>query len=206
MISLSGYLVFLLTFAIAAAVPGPGIAAVIARTLSHGALAGMLVVFGTILGDVAWLTVAVLGLAAIANTFAVIFLAIKYLGALYLFYLAWKLWTSPPPTLDLDGVETKGRSKFSSFWIGLSVSLSNPKTIMFYMAILPTLIDIGHIGFDLYVVLVSTITVGLIVILGAYVVLTVYVRNALTKTSAVRALQRGTSVIMAGAAAMIATR
>ena len=50
---------------------------------------------GVAIGDVVWLTLAVLGLAAIAQSFHGVFLAIKYAGAAYLLYLAWKLWTAP---------------------------------------------------------------------------------------------------------------
>ncbi|MEN3929683.1 LysE family translocator [Microvirga sp. W0021] len=203
MISLYGYTVFLLTLAVAAAVPGPGVATVIARTLSHGIKAGLLVTLGTIAGDIIWLSVAILGLAAIAKTFAVVFLAIKYVGAAYLAYLAWKLWNAPAGQIDMK--DTSNR-KASGFWVGLSVALSNPKTIMFYLAILPTLIDIGHVGFKLYGILTATIFFTLFVVMGSYVLLAAGIKQAFKQSSAVRIFQRSTSMIMAGAAAMIVAR
>lgn len=205
MISLSGLLVFAVTLTVAAAVPGPGIATVTARVVSHGVRAGFAATMGTICGDVMWLTVAILGLAAIAKTFAVVFLAIKYLGAAYLLYLAWRLWTAP--AIGIEGGATTARTrKFSNFWLGFSVTLSNPKTIMFYMAILPTLIDIAHIGLGLYAILVAMIAGILTVVFGCYILLVSQIKKALSKASAIRAMHRSTSLIMAGAAAMVAAR
>lgn len=204
-ISLYGYLIFLVTLTVAAAVPGPGVATVIARTLSHGAHAGLLVTTGIICGDIAWLTVAILGLAAIAKTFAAVFLVVKYLGAAYLLYLAWKLWQAPPQTVDLKEAGPRGH-KLSNIWIGLSVTLSNPKTIMFYMAVLPTLLDIGHVGFNLYFILAATIACVLVLVFTGYVFLAIGIKQVFRSGSAIRALHRGTGLIMAGAAAMIASR
>jgi len=205
MISLSGLLVFAVTLTVAAAIPGPGIAAVTARVVSHGVRAGFAATAGTIIGDIIWLTVAILGLAAIAKTFAFIFLAIKYLGAVYLFYLAWRLWTAPATGIETTA-EPARTKRFSSIWLGLSVTLSNPKTIMFYMAILPTLIDINHIGPGLYAVLVTMIACVLTLVFGVYILLVSQIKKALSKASAIRVLHRTTSLIMAGAAAMIAAR
>ena len=47
------------------------------------------------MGDVVWLTVAVTGLAALANTFDGVFTVVKYAGAAYLLFIAWKLWNAP---------------------------------------------------------------------------------------------------------------
>lgn len=205
MISLSAYLLFLTTLSLAAALPGPGVATVVARTLSHGIRAGLLGTLGTICGDLLWLTVAILGLAALAKTFAIIFLAIKYVGAAYLLYLAFRLWRAPAQALDIEGAQRSGQT-LSSFWISLSVTLSNPKTIMFYMAILPTLMDIDHIGMKLYLLLAATVTGVLAVVFIGYVLLAAGIRQTFRSSRAVRSLQRGTSLIMAGAAGVLALR
>src|SRR5262245_32608691 len=86
---------------VAAASPGPGIAAIVARVLGRGTAGAFAFTAGVALGDVVWLTFAVLGLVVLAQTFAAVFLVIKYLGAAYLLYLAWKLWTAPVATGDI---------------------------------------------------------------------------------------------------------
>src|SRR5690349_23157110 len=79
----------------AVATPGPGIAALIARVLGQG-LAGVApFIAGYFVGDMVWLTFAATGLAVVARTFAGVFVAIKFAGAAYLLYLAWRMATAP---------------------------------------------------------------------------------------------------------------
>ena len=94
LMDLTSLLIFVGALFVAAASPGPGIAAIVARVLGRGMNGAIAFTAGVALGDVVWLTLAILGLAVVAQTFTV-FLAIKYAGAAYLLYLAWKLWTAP---------------------------------------------------------------------------------------------------------------
>ena len=75
---------------IAVAIPGPGVIALVARSLGSGYRPTLPMLFGMALGDVAYLTAAVLGLAYIASTFGLVFTIIRYLGAAYLLFIAWK--------------------------------------------------------------------------------------------------------------------
>lgn len=95
MIDLTGLLIFAGALLVAAASPGPGIAAIVARVLGRGTRGAVAFTTGVALGDVVWLAFAVLGLAVLA--FHGVFLIIKYAGAAYLLWLAWKLWTAPVP-------------------------------------------------------------------------------------------------------------
>ena len=70
---------------IAAAIPGPGMTAIVARALGSGFRETLFMGFGLILGDLVYLTAVILGLALLAEAFTGIFLAIKIGGALYLF-------------------------------------------------------------------------------------------------------------------------
>src|SRR3954464_5515910 len=90
---LAGLLVFASALFIAAASPGPGIAAIVARVLGRGTRGARAYTAGVALGDVVWLTVAILGLSALAQAFHGVFEIVKYAGAAYLLYLAWRLWT-----------------------------------------------------------------------------------------------------------------
>ncbi len=93
--TLAGLALFIGVYAAAVASPGPGVAAVVARGLGRG-LAGMpAFIAGFVVGDLVWFLAAALGLAAIAEAYAPLLTAIKYAGAAYLLYLAWKLWTAP---------------------------------------------------------------------------------------------------------------
>src|SRR5262245_6736157 len=100
--TLTGLLVFATALAVAAASPGPTITALVARVLARGTTGALAFMIGLSLGELVWLTAAILGLAFIAKTFALAFLALKYAGAAYLIYLAWRMWTAPAEAADVS--------------------------------------------------------------------------------------------------------
>src|SRR4029077_12286690 len=75
----------------AVATPVPGVAALVARVLGQGLKGVAPFIAGYFVGDMIWLTLAATGLAVIAKTFAGVFIAIKFAGAVYLLYLAWRM-------------------------------------------------------------------------------------------------------------------
>jgi threonine/homoserine/homoserine lactone efflux protein len=81
--SIYGLLAFCAVYALAVATPGPGIAAVIARTLTHGFKGAPAFVAGFIIGDLVWFAIAATGLAALAKTAETVFVAIKWAGVVY---------------------------------------------------------------------------------------------------------------------------
>jgi threonine/homoserine/homoserine lactone efflux protein len=98
---LTALAVFAAVLFVAAASPGPGVVAIVARVLGRGASGALAFTAGVAIGDIVWLTFAVLGLAVVAQTFHGVFLIIKYLGAAYLLYLAWRLWTAPVDAAEM---------------------------------------------------------------------------------------------------------
>src|ERR1700759_426414 len=93
--SLHGLGLFCLVYLLATASPGPGIAAVVARVLSRGTHGLVAFIAGFVVGDLIWFTCAATGMAALAQTAHVAFMLVKYAGATYLLYLAYRLWTAP---------------------------------------------------------------------------------------------------------------
>ena len=91
---LTALLIFTGALLVAAASPGPGIVALVARVIGGG-LAGIVpFVAGLILGDLIWLAAAVLGLAVVAHSFPELFVAIQFAGPAYLLYLALRILPS----------------------------------------------------------------------------------------------------------------
>ena len=92
-------LVFTSALLVAAASPGPGIAAIVARVLGRGMRGAVAFTAGVALGDVVWLTIAILGLSALAQTFHGVFLAVKYAGVAYLLgaLIYARQWPDPWP-------------------------------------------------------------------------------------------------------------
>ncbi|PZM15224.1 LysE family translocator [Rhizobium tubonense] len=202
--NLTTLLVFAGALFIAAGTPGPSVAALVARVLSKGARDVLPFLFGMWAGDAIWLTFAVAGLAAIADTFYHAFLVIKWLGVLYLLYLAWKMWFA-----RVDAAEEalpQARSRGRLFLTGLALALGNPKIMMFYVALLPSIIDIQSVSTAGWSELVITLIVVLAVVDFSWMFLAAKARSFLKSRRAVRIANRASAGTMAGAAIAIAMR
>lgn len=203
--TLTGFLAYSGALAIAAAIPGPGVTALVARALGSGFRSSLAMSLGLVVGDLTYLTAVVLGLVMVAQTFGMVFLAIKWLGVAYLAYLAWCFWNSgiTPETIEAK----KGKSGlFSSFLAGLTVTLGNPKTMIFYLAITPTVVDLRTVTLSDYGILVAITIAVLLVVLIPYLALASQARWLLKTPRALKALNRTAAAFMVGAAAAIAAR
>ncbi|QFY62141.1 LysE family translocator [Rhizobium grahamii] len=189
---------------IAAAIPGPGITAIVARALGSNFRETFFMGLGLVLGDMTYLTAVILGLAFVAQTFTEVFIVIKIAGALYLGFIAYKLWTAG--LLPQNIAAKKSSSMSMSFLSGLLVTLGNPKTMLFYVALVPTLIDISAIGLREYGILLVTTFVVLLSVLIPYMALASRARILLKQPRALQALNRVAASILAGTAAFIAAR
>jgi threonine/homoserine/homoserine lactone efflux protein len=202
---LAALLLFGGTLFVAAASPGPGIAALVARVIGRGADGAIAFSGGLILGDLVWLAVAILGLAVVAQTFHEVFVAIKYAGAAYLIYLAYRMWTAPAEAHDI-AADRDRESRARLFLAGLALTLGNPKVVAFYLALLPNLIDLTRVGLFGYVELASVSIVVLTVVFGAYVIAAARARALFRSTRAMRLLNRTGGTIMAGAAVAVVAK
>ncbi len=201
---LSSLLVFAVALALAAGSPGPSLAALVAQVLARGWRAVMPFLVAMWLGELVWLTMAIVGLAAVAEAFHSAFLVIKWIGVGYLAYLAYRMWTAPVDTAGERMPEP--RSGLKMFFSGMSVTLGNPKIMLFYLALLPTLIDLGSVSFGDW----ASISVTLVLVLAAidlgYVVMAAGARNLMRSPRAVRIANRASAAVMGGAAVAIAVR
>jgi len=203
-VTLYGLLTFCAVYTLAVATPGPGIAAIIARSLAHGVRGAPAFIAGFVVGDLVWFSIAATGLAALARAAAWLFVAIKWAGVVYLLYLAYKLWTAPAARVEVAG---DGRQHgWRAFVTSLMLTLANPKAILFFLALLPTVVDLTTLTVVSFLEISAAICVLLPLVLGAYVLLAAKARQLFTTPSAVRKLNRSSGVAMAGAAVVVATR
>jgi threonine/homoserine/homoserine lactone efflux protein len=200
-----GLMLFATALLIAAASPGPGIAAIVARVLGRGMRGAAAFTAGLAIGDVVWLTFAVVGLAALAQAFHGIFVAVKYAGAAYLLYLAYKLWTAPAVPHGVEAAATREHPA-KLFLGGLAVTMGNPKVMVFYLALLPTLLDLTRLTVLGYAGLVVATLAVLTLVFSSYILLAARARRLFTSETAIRGINRATGAVMAGAAAAIASR
>lgn len=203
--TLAGFLAYSGTLAVAVAIPGPGVTALVARALGSGFRSSLAMSLGLVLGDLTYLTAVVLGLAMVAQTFGMVFLVIKWLGVAYLAWLGWCFWKTgiTPETIEAR----KGKDGFfASMLAGLTLTLGNPKTMIFYLAITPTVIDLRTVTPADYGILVAITVVVLLLVLMPYLALASQARWFLKTPRALKALNRTAAAFMFGAAAAIAAR
>ncbi len=141
-------LLTLLAFAAAmfvlAASPGPGVFATMARALASGFSHAAVLVLGIVAGDLMFLLLAIYGLASMAEILGSFFTFVKYAGGLYLIWLGLKIWRSSAKTQTIK--RTREISWKKNFISGLSITLANPKVILFYLGFLPTFVDLASLS------------------------------------------------------------
>jgi len=141
----------LLTFALASValivLPGPTVLFVIGRSLALGRLGGLLSVLGNALGLIPVVAAVALGLGAIVTGSIVVFTTIKFAGAAYIVYL---------------GVQAIRHRHAAALAEGSVVGISNPKSIVFFVAVLPQFVD-----YSAGAVPLQLLTLGLVFVLLA---------------------------------------
>ena len=133
---------FLITSLIMIASPGTGALYTLAAGLARGARASAIAAFGCTLGIVPHMVAAIMGLAALIHTSAVAFEALKYLGVLYLLYMAWNA-LKERGALRVDK-EVDGRSAFQVIGTAVLINILNPKLSIFFLAFLPQFVSLDE--------------------------------------------------------------
>ncbi|MCX3308637.1 LysE family translocator [Pantoea vagans] len=187
---------YMAALGLAAAIPGPGMTALVARSVSGGAVTGFTMLAGLILGDLIYLSIAVFGLAVIAHTYNSVFTLINWAASLYLCMLAWQFWCHKPQAINIDQKATK--RELASAWLsGLTITLGNPKTIAFYLAILPLVISLDNVSLQMWGGILVPLTVFVLFSVGAiFILAALRIRHLLTSEKAQRLLFRSAGSIM----------
>lgn len=201
---LSALAIFAAALVVAAGSPGPSIAALVARVIAKGWRDVLPFLAAMWIGEAIWLSMAVFGLAFVAQTFHLAFVVLKWAGVAYLLWLAWKMWTAPVAVRE--GEMPRAESPWRLFAAGMAVTLGNPKIMVFYLALLPTIVDLGSVSLLGWAELTLTMAVVLIAIDLTWVAAAVQARRALRSPRAMRISNRVGAAAMAGAAGAIALR
>ncbi len=202
--TLASLLIFAAALFVAAGSPGPSVAALVARVISKGFRDVFPFLLALWIGEAIWLSFAVFGLAVVAQTFHVVFAIVKWVGVGYLVYLAWKMWTAPVEARA--GEMPREDSPLKLFAAGMAVSLGNPKVMMFYLALLPTIIDLSAITLAGWAELTLTMAAVLVCVDLTWALAASQARRLLKSPRAMKIANRLSAGTMAGAAAAIAAR
>ena len=164
---------FLLTSLIVVATPGTGVLYTLAAGLSRGSRASSVAAIGCTLGIVPHMVAAMTGLAALLHTSALAFQVLKYLGVLYLLYMAWS-------TLRDEGAlsvedESDPPSAMRVIVSGILINLLNPKLTIFFFAFLPQFVRTNEPSAFMHMLGLSTVfmllTLVVFVVYGAFAAL-----------------------------------
>ena len=197
-------LIFAAALFVAAGSPGPSVAALVARVISKGFRDVFPFLAAMWIGEGIWLSFAVFGLAVVAQTFHLAFVAVKWAGVAYLAYLAWKMWTAPVEAREDEMPREDSAVKL--FLTGMAVTLGNPKIMMFYLALLPTIIDLATVTVAGWLELTLTMAIVLVCIDLSWALVATQARKLLKSPRAMKIANRLSAATMAGAAAAIAAR
>ncbi len=204
--SIESALSFLVIIFLFAITPGPGVFALLARSLASGVKPCISLAFGMAISDAAYLLLACFGLAVIAEQWAGLFTTIRFAGAFYLLYLGWKMWTACPEASLQKGVSDDSFTTAKGLLQGFLISASNPKVIFFYVAFLPTILDLNSLTAT-DIALASGITLmGIMMGLMTIAVCASSARRFFTSTRAVRGLNRTSGGLMIGAGSYLGLR
>ncbi len=139
MMSLSLYLAFCAATTVLILIPGPNVSLIVANAIAYGTRFGLLTVAGTGSAMVVQLLLTTLGMTAVMTALAGWFDTLRWLGVGYLLWLGLRAWTAP--ATDLTRTEAQPKSARAIYLRGFLVSLTNPKTLLFYGAFFPQFLD-----------------------------------------------------------------
>lgn len=137
---LTTLLLFLSASFVLLVVPGPTIALIVSKSIAQGRTVALPMIVGIATGGAVAATLALAGVSALLLASSSAFTALKIAGALYLFYLGFKLLMTRPNALSVTNVDN-AETAFQAFRDGFLVMLFNPKGILFFAAFVPQFID-----------------------------------------------------------------
>ena len=138
------WLAYVATSAVILAIPGPTILLVLSYSISNGRKAALPLVAGVALGDSVAITLSLIGLGTLLAASAFWFTIIKWLGGLYLIYLGILMLRDANRSTGLQAARASGASPRKLFLSAFVVTALNPKSIVFFIALLPQFISPAH--------------------------------------------------------------
>ncbi|WP_171233438.1 LysE family translocator [Ruegeria sp. HKCCA4812] len=157
---------FFITSLIVVLLPGTGVIYTLAVGLGRGFRASLAAAFGCTLGIVPAALASIIGLAALLHTSAVAFQLIKYLGVLYLFYMAWGI-LKDGGAMDV-AAEKSAKSDFGIAVTGTLINVLNPKLSLFFLAFLPQFLpaNAANAGMELAKLALAFMAMTFVVFVG----------------------------------------
>jgi len=198
------YLTFVAATVVLILIPGPNVALIVANSVAHGARHGLVTVAGTSAAMVIQLSLTILGVSGFLALLAEWFEWLRWLGVAYLLYLGITAWMAPPT--DLMHVKAAKTSAAQMFLRGFVVSLTNPKTLLFYSAFLPQFVSPAHAATAQLLMLAATFLMIAVVLDSGWALLASRARRFLALNGRLRNRITGAFFVSAAAGLALARK
>ena len=198
------WLSFFIACWLISASPGAGAISCMSVGVRYGYRKGVWNVAGLILGIMCVLLIVAAGLGAILAASTLAFNIVKWLGVAYLVYLGIEQWRAPAAPIVASGGDAEGNPR-RLLAKGFLVNASNPKGIVFMLAVLPQFIDTAAPQAIQYLICGATLCVTDMVVLSLYTLLAARVLRVLREPRQIRWMNRTFGSLFVGAGALLAT-
>ena len=133
--------------------PGPSNLYVMARAIAQGTQGGIIAALGLAMGGLVHVVATVLGLSALFTHSPTLYTLIKLAGAAYLIYLGISYWKTKPIGNEREAMRSRKKSALLVFRESIIVEVTNPKTALFFIALLPQFVvpESGPVAYQLLV-------------------------------------------------------
>jgi len=185
--------------------PGAGAISCMTAGMRFGYRRGLWNILGLELGIMLVLVIVAAGLGAVLAASSTAFAIVKWLGVGYLVWLGVQQWRAPAAPIALDGAVAAGGTPRALVLRGFLINATNPKGILFMLAVLPQFIDPALPQFPQYAICAGTLIFTDLVVMSAYTGLAARVLRLLRAPRHLRALNRAFGSLFVGAGALLAT-
>mgnify|MGYP000288915240 FL=1 len=170
-------------------IPGPNVVITVTAAISHGKRSGLATVPGVVAGAFVAMVLSLAGAGAVLATSATLFAGLKLAGALYLFWMAYQLWTAPVGEIGMRDNSVSG-TLYRLFIQSFLISALTPKGPIFYIAFVPQFVTVHASAFEQFAILILTFLCVATVNSIAWLYGAHGLRRFLSKKAALRRLNR----------------
>lgn len=182
--------------------PGAGAIASMSSGLNYGFKHGYWNAIGLQLALIIQIMIVAAGVGVLFATTPWAFQVVKWFGVICLLYLAYVQWTAPAQNIDIQ-TEQKNTPALVMVFKGFIVNMSNPKAIVFLLAVLPQFLDLNQPQWIQYVIMAITMVVIDLMVMAVYTGLASKILRLLRSPRQQKYLNRSFAVMFGCAAALL---
>ena len=174
--------------------PGPGTLAALSISTTRGLRSGLILSAGEAVGDITYLTLAILSLGYLAQILEPVMIAVRWLGAGYLIYLGISQFRLI--SININSNTPSSKNLIRLFFMGFLIGGTNPKVILFYLSFIPLFIDLSNIELTTGLKIASTVYVSVFASLVVVCIAGNQIKSWISKPRSIKILNRITGTMM----------